>query len=52
VRRSRQRPAPALTLYYYKQLSRHGFLEVKLPSKSRFAFDCSVESLATGSKWL
>jgi hypothetical protein len=25
---------------------------MKLPSKSRFAFDCSVESLASGSKWL
>jgi len=25
---------------------------VKLPSKSRFAFDCSVESLAAESKWL
>jgi hypothetical protein len=24
----------------------------RLPSKSRFAFDCSVESLATGSQWL
>lgn len=24
----------------------------RLPSKSRFAFDCSVESLAAGSQWL